>query len=254
MPTATPFTALGSGNGFPFCLPKVNVADRGDGSPYDYWTTLSGWSKVSTPADDAAKAASIVESLQLAMKFFWNLYKVNVTTNTSSSDGSQDYSVSGVIVELEPNERTCLLYPFVVKEVDPEDRVLRVAIVSTRPSIVRLYNGITSDESNFVGYGAYTFDGTDAFRPIMTYADLGGRAKVSLGGYGDDEGLDNYYNYDYTYIEIDGLHFVCEARASNSGDTTGSASGLTATSTTVESSGFVGTSNARIDSLEFYTY
>ena len=82
MPEATPFTFFGSISdtdpnavlftGFPFLLEKVNVSDRGDGQPYDYWTTLGGWSKVNEPATDELKAQSIWDSFEKAMKLYWN--------------------------------------------------------------------------------------------------------------------------------------------------------------------------------------
>ena len=163
MPTATSFTALGAGNGFPFCPSKVNVADRGDGSPYEYWTTLSGWSKVSTPANDAAKATSIDESLTLAMKIFWNynglsaLDEYTVEGGSSSSytstidmDGGEYGTVSfrgngfSSSENKAPNERVCY-NSFRAEDVD---EVLFFDI-----KIIRMYDGITTDESNFVGYG-----------------------------------------------------------------------------------------------------
>ena len=88
----------GYGSGFPFCPFKKDI------STYDYWTTLSGWSAVDEPVDDAAKAASIAESLRLAMKFHWNAELLNcdaTTSGTASSDGS----ISTIRVNYETYER-----------------------------------------------------------------------------------------------------------------------------------------------------
>ena len=76
MPVATPFTFFGSTSftdpdavmftGFPFLLDKVDV------STYDFWTTLSGWSKVDEPVSVELKAQSINDSREKASKLFCN--------------------------------------------------------------------------------------------------------------------------------------------------------------------------------------
>ncbi len=106
MPTATPFTALGRGNGFPFCLAKIdvtNINSIGSGllSPYDQgsinWMTLGGVSSGS------ASQSQINLSLRNAMKLFYNLHSVQAGTFTATSEitdnslqeGNQYGTISG---------------------------------------------------------------------------------------------------------------------------------------------------------------
>lgn len=251
MPTATPFTALGAGNGFPFCPPKVNVADRGDGSPYEYWTTLSGWSKVSTPADDAAKAASIDESLQLAMKLFWNFNGLSVANNGTYSNGSSFSYTSTIDMDggeyetvlfrgngfssnenKAPNERVCYNY-FRVGDVD---EVLFFGI-----GIIRMYDGITTDESKFVGYG---ISGDIAFL-FGVYSELYIRSTLDEG-FAADEVVE--------YITIDGFDFIAWAVPFNNLDSpisiTSSASSVTAFFDYTDPE----EETMTISDLDFYTY
>lgn len=84
MPVATPFNALGAGNGFPECLTSDWDGGTVDVSHADYWTTLSGWSSVNTPDGEEAQEQSIIDSFKNAMKLFWNLYSINYTVNALS--------------------------------------------------------------------------------------------------------------------------------------------------------------------------
>ena len=102
MPIATPFTALGRGNGFPFCVSRVNVDD------YDYWTTLSGFKKTNTGNPTQAK---INESLQIASRLWWNSYQWagNVSWPTySESITSATFSLNSDGVDIEPMDRACV--------------------------------------------------------------------------------------------------------------------------------------------------
>lgn len=71
MPEADPFNALGAGNGFPYCPPRVNVDDTAS-LTYE-WVTLGG-----TKKGDALTGATFEEqkneSLRVAMRYLWNLY------------------------------------------------------------------------------------------------------------------------------------------------------------------------------------
>ena len=85
MPTATSFAALGRGNGFSFCPRKVDV------SSYTNWITLGGVSSGS------ASTAEINESLQNAMKLWWNFYSMTgsfSSSTTSSQDGTNSVSAT----------------------------------------------------------------------------------------------------------------------------------------------------------------
>jgi len=88
MPTATPFTALGRGNGFPFCLTYQSFDETIHAGEYTFTE---------------------------AMQLFWNLQSFNLTINT---DGPSTYtplvSVNGWDLEegidKEPKDRVCNTY------------------------------------------------------------------------------------------------------------------------------------------------
>lgn len=252
MPDAIHFSTEGAENGFPFCPPKVNIAD------YDYWTTLSGWSKVSTPADDEAKAASIAESLQLAMKLFWNFNGLSMedsftTPNGSYSDtwsvdmeaGVDEFEVMYFIKigfagsdsneNKTPRERVCYKIFGVYEEYG-------FAFFSV--NIVRMYNGVTTDEGNFVGYGVgENFIGSLSMQ-------------LTLTGYMNDAG--SYEDEIFDYITIDGLSLVVNAIPS--GDLASPVS-ITSGGSFVEAyfnytniNGESSNQTIKISDLDFYTY
>ena len=135
MPVAESFNALGAGNGFPSCLTKVNMLDlNGDGSNVEAkkWTTLGGTQKGQSPTD-----GEISLSLKNAMKIYWNLYSVST------------------------DDDTVLLDVIGGDSLEPKDRACRSFWAKTAPSFnltvygspIRMYDGDTSDEGNFVGDG-----------------------------------------------------------------------------------------------------
>lgn len=166
MPIAQQFYASGKGNGFPFCLEKVDV------SGFDYWSTLGGTTKASPTPTDAQKSLS----LQNAWRLYWMGYGLNYTLEFSGSGDA-----SGSINAVDDNSNTPVLPPGVT----PIDRLCENEFTSAftnnttggygvafgypntdfyvgfrstdTPSltvpIVRMYNGVTTSESNFVGYG-----------------------------------------------------------------------------------------------------
>tara|TARA_R110001632_G_C11304560_1_gene414074 strand:+ start:621 stop:1388 length:768 start_codon:yes stop_codon:yes gene_type:complete len=165
MPTATKFTALGAGNGFPSCLPKIDV------SLEDKWTTLGGWSKINTPVDNAAKAESIASSLTQAMKLFWSIngfdgsyhqdyqtFTKDVTLTLDMYNGDYefiDWYKTAVVydsdVNKEPWERVCYKRFSAANWSPSSDYTEQIALNVT---IVRMYDGVATNEDNFVGYGS----------------------------------------------------------------------------------------------------
>ena len=213
MPTAESFTALGAGNGFPFCPWKVDVSSEGK------WTTLSGWSKINTPVDDAAKAQSIANSLTQAMKLFWNLNGFTGTVREEDLSPpspaveetftlymeSDDYEYTNWYktaggtdsdVNKEPSERVCY-DAFQAGKLDPLGGGFDVIGLSV--SIIRLYDGVTTNEDNFVGYGNNSIFGItkDAF----DFFDL--HSYYEADPYGITE-----------YVEFSGAHYVANLEAS----------------------------------------
>tara|TARA_R110002153_G_scaffold254050_1_gene412362 strand:+ start:616 stop:1620 length:1005 start_codon:yes stop_codon:yes gene_type:complete len=91
MPTATPFKALGAGNGFGKCLSRVDVSSDLSYTEYynnhgaelggtKYWVTLGGVSSGS------ASQAQINLSFANAMKLYWNMYSVKAGSLTATSE------------------------------------------------------------------------------------------------------------------------------------------------------------------------
>ena len=87
MPTATPFTALGKGNGYYQCMPKYNVQDRGDGYPADDYKLLD---------------------LDEVMHLFWNIASASITASCPRDGGGTllaEMTSSDTLKE--PYERVC---------------------------------------------------------------------------------------------------------------------------------------------------
>jgi hypothetical protein len=135
MPTATPFKTIGRGNGFSTCPGKINVNDRGDGSPYFAY-------KVLTLAD--------------AMKLYWNLASVTATASApADGGGTLVASLTSSDVFQQPNLRACGLSGNNFQDYD-DDGFSSVLTFVSIPYIYRLYDGSTSNEANFLGYGIDT--------------------------------------------------------------------------------------------------
>jgi len=144
MQEAEKFNALGVGNGFPYCLESVDV------STHDYWITLGGTQKGSSPEQD-----EIDLSLVNAMKLFWNYnghtsstdfgfeddLTINIDQGEFKSLRSNNQDVS---LPFAPINRTCLVTDYTAYA---ENLFGHSTIYS--PDIVRMYN-----DDLFLGYGA----------------------------------------------------------------------------------------------------
>lgn len=145
MAFAEKFTALGAGNGFPFCV------DKGDVSGEEMWITLGGTQKGSAPTQE-----EIDLSYRNAMQIFWN--------SRSISSSSTKPNGSGIVAEMgEPKNRVCddwfswknRGYGTGSTTAVAENGYERLEYhgVYIDNGIFRMYNGSTDNESNFVGYG-----------------------------------------------------------------------------------------------------
>ncbi len=151
MPVAEQFNAFGRGNGFPYCLPEVDV------STYDYWVTLGGTQKGSSPTQ-----AEIDLSLANAMKLFWNynghtsLFQdgpfqrgatINIDQGQFQSLRSNREDVS---LPFKPKDRVCLVDYYLVDAEDGPAPPNTISGFFTRyyPRVVRMYN-----DDLFLGYG-----------------------------------------------------------------------------------------------------
>lgn len=165
MPVATSFTALGTGNGFPYCLIKSDI------SSFDHWVTLGGYKK--TDAGGVTQE-QIHNSFVTAMNLYWNTYALHLDVGMSGADSGSVKSYSNNILEVgannllpaEPFQRVC--------EDDIEGGSFIGGGISGDPSvdpdanqagfftvrsggftinIHRYYNGDRNNEDNFIGYG-----------------------------------------------------------------------------------------------------
>ncbi len=248
MPTATQFTALGSGNGFPFCLSKVNV------SVYDHWTTLGGVNK-----DNPASSDELIRrSLEAAMKLFWNLDAINCDAkylNSASVSSAVMGVTDGLGSAIEPKDRVCKS-DIRSSTTDPNGSYINEARVGSILNIRRLYDGITSDEDNFIGYGA---SGGTSLTSIFAFMQcsggaFGGRSYISLSGY-CDEWNNSGYAEDYQYVNLGDTNspiwLVCSAAARADAGYSGTAHASSLISTVATASG---SGKAEITDFVFYTY
>ena len=153
MPTTTPFTALGRGNGFSFCPTKVDV------SGFDHWVTLGGVSSGS------ASAAKINTSLANCMKLYWNTELVKTSVDAQADNAGSSVQINTQNFEhkimkpdgeaLEPRGRACKgsVRGLTLNESTTPGAESCNAIVSFKLNPVRMYNGDTTDINNFVGFG-----------------------------------------------------------------------------------------------------
>lgn len=243
MPTATPFNALGAGNGFPFCLTKVDV------SGYDHWTTFSGVNKDSPTTSDAL----IAESLAIGMNLYWNTFScvapssssfTGLSGNTSSSVSYLDVSSSA---RGDPHKRVCGRVRASEKDNNGSSFAQVYINFNGGNFVAKMYYGVTTNEGNFVGYGF------PSGALILTRGAASSRAdsRVSIQGFMNE--TPTTVAIDYAYVELGGAHFVCAARASGNDSESANAASLTA-SATGSRSGNTYSSTSTITSLDFYTY
>ena len=207
MPTATSFTALGEGNGFPDCSVKIDV------SSFDYWVTLGGFkqSDGGSPTEN-----QINDSLINAMNLVWNCYSFSWT---ATSDGGETASFNNDDNNefREPFENVCY-GNFIGSGLDDEarngnDQLTARVEFSSIAKIHRFYNGDSTDEDNFVGYGIKA-GGSPAFKGFANGEinddgfSLGSREAYYFGVV--DEGRTGLY--DFSYVEVSGIHFVLRTR------------------------------------------
>jgi hypothetical protein len=262
MPTADSFKALGMGNGFPFCPAKVDVSSN------DLWSTIDGYNK-STVA--ARTAAGIIESKRLAMLYIWNTYQINgsvtVSSDTLSNVNSEDDTSSGN--PLPPRSRVCLdgndVFGDYVETEDADGYPVASLDLSAPLNVTAMYDGSTSSESNFIGYGIgnATQDGitagSDDLAGFGDYVSVGFNC-VGPVSHSDCSGgyciIKRDSQYTSVYMGSETFHGVGVAEISNldaGGSPTVSGSTLSATS---EFIGFPSnlSVSASITSIDAYTY
>tara|TARA_R110001606_G_scaffold169455_1_gene314527 strand:+ start:4225 stop:4986 length:762 start_codon:yes stop_codon:yes gene_type:complete len=253
MPTAESFTALGAGNGFASCLTKIDVSDKS----FDKWTTLGG----------NQKGGAVTESgkgLAQAMQFLWNLegFKFSASASASRATFGEDpvrggESVSASLTDystdadssekIVPRDRVCGSLRDQYENDSDVDAPLAASVTfsfSTNNGynqLARYYNGVTSNEDNFVGYG-FMLDttGFGQDQEIAVQAITFNRTSVIVSLASGSYSTNSQYcsissNIGFTF------YFVC-GKDGTSGSDSYSSGGTTAQA------------SASFSRLDFYTY
>jgi hypothetical protein len=190
MPTAIPFTALGRGNGFPFCLDFQELIDL-NGDIWDRTQPIS---------------------LNSLMSLFWNLYEINSLsftfdfTTSRGVTGSEEYTNKGSVsysttalngLSGEPYKRVCftsLLHQY--------NQVLESSVTS-EPVEDGSFSFLPTLDDNDNYCLAYSIDAGEIMSPRLAAAQSvsthGGVVDIQLPL--DDEG-------NTTVIKIVGLDFL----------------------------------------------
>lgn len=222
MPVATPFTALPA---LPFCVTKRDVSD------VDFWITLGG-----TQKGQAATTETIGQSLINATKLFWNTY--GASANLDGTSYTIDVDNDATFGSSEPKDRICPdganRFGFAL-----EDLASGLAVFQCEASsqnIIRMYNGSTSNEANFVGYGVDTYITAES---DVTEGDL----IIQASSVDVQDGAASY-----AYTTLQSIPFLGIALSGAfPGDTTTNPANFTATYN-------VNPNTLSISSFELYTY
>ena len=233
MPPATEFTALGAGNGFPQCPIRVDISNEPNS---DMWTTLSGVNADNyTSLGDAALAEKVSKSLELAMKLYWNKFKINGLTGHSSGNNSNlisrfgttisevwDGGLSGMTDQdvtsagpVEPNKRVCgsggtrIIKFETVKGVDQDGDDVDSAGFNFDEKLLNLIYGIY-DADKLLGYAFNEFFYSYAY--VGTNLNSNNKAEVSIGGFGSsaDDNDEDFNKKITSYQEVNDFHFVVQ--------------------------------------------
>ena len=252
MPTAESFTVLGGGNGFRSCLAKIDVSDRS----FDKWTTLGG----------NHSGGAVTESgkgLAQAMQFLWNLegFQFSASANASRATfgtnpvrGGESVSVSLTNYSTDadssrkivPKDRVCgNLRDLREDDTDTDAPLAASAIfgLSTNNGnnqLARYYNGVTSNEDNFVGYGFMldtTGFGVDQEIRLTSQAY---RASVRVDLASGSSSTDSQYCSISSNIGLT-FYFVCGEEGTSGSDS-------------YSSGGITAQASASFSRLDFYTY
>jgi hypothetical protein len=263
MPTATPFTALGRGNGFPFCIFPINVNISPNGNPYTHWITLGGTKK----GGSSPTQSEIDLSFANAMKLWWNYnghtVSLNTYTNLTIDVDEEEYRLpsQGSLTKpfpfpAKPQSRACAGNNWTNSD---GTRLLfwtvgnRLGLLNLRTTmlIVKLYDGPTDDEDNFLGYGTSgqivgSFNGDTLQIQSLFYED---QPDVN-----PKEGYDAVFEY-ITIDDCDIPIVACAFSAFDGFDTLTISNDLTATWTREEQyGGSIGTRTIQHKDFDFYTY
>ncbi len=217
------FTALGVGNGFPFCLPTPTTYDISIGSVprFTTFTGVTDQNYTSFSSEELEELANASRSK--LVELFWNYEGIDATSTEDSE--------IGIDIGIEPKDRVCetgVLY----NEGDWME-------VST--DYIAFYNG-----STFLGYGGYYFND---FFPSNAEASTN-HSMVGICGLALSSLVTNANRVvDVSYETVNGIDFLFVGVASTLSGRTGT---VTLTETTLNATS--DSDVAEISSVNFYTY
>jgi hypothetical protein len=131
MPVAEKFKALGVGNGFTYCLPKIDVSN------YFEYKTLT---------------------LDQAVFLYWNVASATATASSQFEAGLESVSIGPTNLIKEPKNRGTNIGVSSTGEFETDPDLLGGGSVAYAgvgvkiPDVYRIYQGSTGDETNFLGY------------------------------------------------------------------------------------------------------
>lgn len=228
MPTATPFNALGMGNGFRDCPTGYYdfwgdfvYPSRVDVTFYNTWTTLGGYNSSSV---GAVTEAQISLSRSRAMQLYWNLYQVNCSVSANTS------TITNVSTVTEPMDRVCGFFGM-------SQQVGTEAFLRAVPTPLWLFKGNVEDWDNFIGFSVGIQNASERQTEfISSFARAGAGANCEM--------TVDCADFSGTLTSLGGYPFVCVA----TGDTVDEAN-FTASSTNG-----LNEASISISGLGFYTY
>jgi hypothetical protein len=227
MPIAQKFKALGAGNGFGGCLGKVDV------SVYDNWVALTlkqamnlYWNLSSANADFQSRSSGSSSASSLAPASSYSLTKNLLSTKFSVTPEPKERVRSGTTVS--PTSATAGIEDHEIGDyyqVGSAGGIARFHNVG----IVRMYDGSTNDESNFVGYGTtllYSMNAGASVGESVLTSSISIRVASFLDGEDEDSsddqdgsGVNTIHKKTASQVTLGGMPFRSHTTALMSGPT-----------------------------------
>jgi len=215
-----------------------------DVSGFASWTTLGGFNKSSSGSPSQAQ---IDTSLINAAKLYFNFYQLAGTVNGNSVT----LNVSGHS-RAEPQLRV------------EQDHLYKASggLAFYIQTIERFYDGATTNESNFVGYGSRVSIPSTAFNLLASesiYQRVNASVELTCATNDTDINTSNQQRK-VAYAQVSGMYFVCICSAYSYNDPLASYSlntstqSASATNDTYEEEEGIYEASAEIDNFTFYTY
>lgn len=221
MPTADSFTALGMGNGFPFCHTSITQRDISNSFYSNYkWTTLSGVNSDNYNSfDDATLSQKVDSSRDMAMRLYWNKFMSNGMIASSSGsferkgsfgiyyDWDWDNSLtisSGDVDVPEPSNRICTqLDGYTLKRDTVGPHNFKPYLLDYKAKLYAFY-----DSDKFLGYGAELGRVSSVLDPFSGYQWCACRIRYEAIRSPEIDLNTSNHKRSTDFSTISGMHFV----------------------------------------------